>query len=316
MDVLQRVKRSVLRRVFDRYYRWRLHDISDGHVIGLDYPVTPVPRYPLPTRPHGALWQWFDAQRGACGDTLDVIASVLPQLEQIPESTTDASEPHWRNKWFSVLDAMAVYALIARRRPARIVEIGSGNSTKFVARALRDHGVTATLTSVDPHPRAEIDALCTQVVRQSLESTDPALFTSLDAGDVLFVDGSHRVFTNSDVTAFFLDVLPALRPGVLVQIHDIFLPWDYPAEWARRYYSEQYMLACWLLAAPARVRLVMSNAFASFDDDLRRRVDRLVASSPLQFMFDRTYRYGGVAGLLGVSVWIEIAAPDGVRVMG
>ena len=81
-------------------------------------------------------------------------------------------------------------------------------------------------------------------MRQPLEAVDASEFGALTAGDVVFFDGSHRVFQNSDVTVFFLEILPALPPGVLVQIHDIFWPVDYPPAWADRYYSEQYMAGC------------------------------------------------------------------------
>jgi methyltransferase family protein len=91
----------------------------------------------------------------------------------------------------------------------------------------------------------------------------------LDAGDVLFFDGSHRLFQNSDVTVFFLEVLPKLRPGVLVHIHDIFLPDDYPASWTQRLYSEQYILAAMLLCERRPFKTVLPSHFVSMHDDLR-----------------------------------------------
>ena len=95
-----------------------------------------------------------------------------------------------------------------------------------------------------------MDAVCDTVIRQPLETLDTAgIIENLQAGDILFVDGSHRCFTNSDVTVVFLEILPRLQPGVLVHFHDILLPYDYPPAWSRRYYSEQYLLACWLLGS-------------------------------------------------------------------
>ncbi|HJZ13300.1 MAG TPA: class I SAM-dependent methyltransferase, partial [Acidobacteriota bacterium] len=105
------------------------------------------------------------------------------------------------------------------------------------------------LISVDPHPRSECDQLCDEIVRLPLESVDLDLFQRLHPGDILFVDGSHRCFMNSDVTVFFLDVLPRIQPGVVIGIHDIFIPDDYPAEWIMRYYNEQYVLSSYLLGA-------------------------------------------------------------------
>ena len=86
------------------------------------------------------------------------------------------------------------------------------------------------------------------MVRQPLEDVDPHFFQRVTPGDIVFIDASHRSFTNSDTTAFFLDVLPTLPDETLVQIHDIYLPDDYPPQWNDRYYNEQYLLATWLLA--------------------------------------------------------------------
>jgi hypothetical protein len=96
------------------------------------------------------------------------------------------------------------------------------------------------LYSVDLHPRAEIDSLCDKVIRQPLERSDLSFINDLGAGDILFIDSSHRCFMNSDVTVLFLDVLPKLRRGVAVHIHDIYLPLDYPQERAHWFHSEQY----------------------------------------------------------------------------
>ena len=142
----------------------------------------------------------------------------------------------------------------------------------FARRAIRDHGLPTRIVSIDPHPRTEIEALCDQSIRSPMEDVDTHVFDQLGAGDILFIDNSHRSFQNSDVTAFFLEVLPRLRPGVIVHIHDIFLPVDYPPAWADRHYSEQYLLACWLLANPKRFELMLSNAFVSIDSELSGQV--------------------------------------------
>jgi hypothetical protein len=136
------------------------------------------------------------------------------------------------------------------------------------ARAIRDQQLRTRIISIDPQPRAEIDALCESVIRDPLEKVDLAVFDQLVPGDILFIDSSHRVFTNSDVTVLFLDVLPRLQPGVLVHMHDIFLPHDYPPEWRDRYYSEQYMLAATLLAHGPRFRVALPNAFIAQDPQL------------------------------------------------
>jgi hypothetical protein len=97
----------------------------------------------------------------------------------------------------------------------------------------------------------------------------------LQRGDVLFIDSSHRVLQNSDVTALFLDVIPRLPPGVLVQIHDINLPYDYDRETVDRFYSEQYLLAVYLLAEGNHIRVLLPNLFISYDEELRSILDPL-----------------------------------------
>ena len=305
--MLTQLKRRALKFGFDRYYAWRLPEFYENQVIEVDYPVDPSPRYVPVTQAHPMLWQWFDRRRAHCRETLATIAQYRTRFEAIAGDTTDPRAPRWNQKWFSALDAMALYALIATRRPKRIVEIGSGNSTKFAAAAIRDEGLSSSFTSIDPQPREEIDALCDEVLRAPLERVDQRVFEDLEAGDLLFVDSSHRAFTNSDVTTFFLEILPGLPGGVLLHIHDIFLPWDYPAAWRRRFYSEQYLLSSWLLAAPDRLNLVLSNMFVSFDPPLRAIVDDMFRGSPVATMLARDAMYGGVRGACGTSFWAEVA---------
>jgi Methyltransferase domain len=160
-------------------------------------------------------------------------------------------------------------------KPARYFEIGSGNSTKFVARAVKDNALRTQLVSVDPQPRTEIDELCDRVIRAPVEEIDLGLFDDLAAGDILYVDNSHRCFMNSDATVVFLEILPRLKPGVIVQLHDVTLPYDYPPQWADRFYSEQYLLACYLLARGERFEILLPAYFASHDGPLKRVLEPL-----------------------------------------
>jgi hypothetical protein len=103
----------------------------------------------------------------------------------------------------------------------------------------------------------------------------------LERGDIVFVDGSHRALMGSDVTVFFLEVLPRLPPGVVVHLHDIFLPYDYPASWARKCYSEQFLLAVLLLFAERRPTVLLPNAFIAHDGELLTIRDPLLARPEL-----------------------------------
>jgi len=176
--------------------------------------------------------------------------------------------------WLPALDAAALYGFIAKHQPQRYIEIGSGNSTKFARRAITDGGLKTTITSIDPDPRAEVDVICDRIIRSPLEDADLVVFDDLAQGDIVFFDGSHRVFPNSDVAVFFLEVLPRLAPGVLVQIHDVQLPYDYSPELAKRYYSEQYMLAAHLLASD-RTTVLLANAYVSEDAECQALLRKL-----------------------------------------
>jgi hypothetical protein len=171
------------------------------------------------------------------------------------------------------LDTLALYGFVATENPASYLEVGSGYSTKVVRRTIKDCNLRTKIVSIDPHPRAEVDSLCDEIVRQPLEKCDLKRFDDLLAGDVLFMDGSHRAFMNSDVTVLFLEILPRLKSGVLVHLHDIFLPLDYPPYWEYRYYphrywSEQYLLAASLLAGQSAYDIVLPNHYISITQGL------------------------------------------------
>lgn len=246
------------------------------HLIVLDYPLALRARYER-EHPHPLLRALIDAQRAAYASRLERIVGLAASFTSIPvepravaasAAGVEAGEPHWLNGFLPALDAMALYAFLVEGDPKRYLEVGSGNSTRFARRAIRDHRLRTRITSIDPHPRVEVERLCDESIRARVEDIDLAPLRSLEAGDILFVDHSHRIFTNSDATTVFLDVLPYLKAGVLIQLHDIFLPYDYPDVWADRHYSEQYALAALLLADQQRYEIVLPNTFVSRDAQL------------------------------------------------
>ncbi|HEX6376008.1 MAG TPA: class I SAM-dependent methyltransferase [Allosphingosinicella sp.] len=272
-------------------HRWP----TDRH-LALEYPVSTRPRYGFKRPPHPQIAQLLEAKRGEFERILADIGRRKPLLSGIPAGQPDEPlAPFWNNGWFPALDAAALMHFLMANRPRRYLEIGSGNSTIFARHAISQGGLPTSLTSIDPEPRRGIDQLCDEIVRSPLEDVDLGVFERLAAGDILFFDGSHRVFNDSDVTVFFLEVLPRVAPGVLVHIHDIFWPQDYPPEWGERYYSEQYMLAMLLLYAPAKIDTVLANAFISLDPDLGRRAAELTDGEPLH---ERFY---------GMSYWFRMA---------
>ncbi len=237
-------------------------------LVFIDYPVTPAARYGYGKPPHPKLYDLIAKDRAGYKTTLEKFREFKGPLLKIATHSADTLEPCWVNNWLSPFDLTTLYCLVALNHPRHYIEVGSGTSTQVAARAIRDHQLRTRIVSIDPQPRAEIDSLCERIVRQPLESAELAIFDQLTPGDILFIDSSHRVFTNSDVAVIFLEVLPRLQPGVLVHLHDIFLPYDYPPEWRDRYYSEQYVLAAMLLGQTSRFNIALPNAFISHDPEL------------------------------------------------
>lgn len=215
----------------------------------------------------------------ARADTYREVLALLPQYGQelaaIDRAPRPGLEPYWDSGFWATsgLDAAAIYCFLRSRKPRRYLELGSGQSTKFASRAKRDAGLDTRIISIDPEPREDIDAICDIVLRRPAESVPLSYFEELDPGDVLFMDGSHRLFMNNDVSTFYLDVLPRLAPGVLVGVHDIYLPEDYGPESVHRYYTEAYMLAAMLLAGPDRIQPVLASHWVCLRPDLSKLLD-------------------------------------------
>lgn len=244
--------------------------------IQLDYPpsAADMPRYGYGRASNRRLHALIAARQNTYHEALTTIAGFAEDLRRIEARARDPREPSWVNDWIPGLDSAAIYGFLRARSPRLFLEIDSGNSTLFAGRARRDGQLDTAIVSIDPLPRVSIEGIADEIVRQPLESVDLTLFKRLAPRDVLFLDGSHRAFMNSDVAAFFLDILPELPKGVLVGIHDIFLPDDYPPEIAYRYYSEQYILASYLLGADGNVEIVLPASFISRSNEFADAVDR------------------------------------------
>jgi hypothetical protein len=244
-------------------------------LIELDYGVAPRPRWGHGLPAHPQLYALIDANRDRYAGRLEQFLGYRDGLARVaPEADASAPDrPFWNNPWFTGLDAVALYGFIRAERPRLYLEIGSGTSTKFARLAATDGQLATRIVSIDPQPRAEIDRLCDRVIRSPLEDAPPTVFEMLQPGDVLFMDGSHRVFTNSDTVVFFLEVLPKLPAGVFVHVHDIFLPYDYPPDWNGRFYSEQYLLAAMFLSGARSVQVELPSAFVGHDAALRSMIE-------------------------------------------
>ncbi|MEX2649241.1 MAG: class I SAM-dependent methyltransferase, partial [Alphaproteobacteria bacterium] len=177
----------------------------------------------------------------------DRVEEKAAALEAIPRSSRGTGAPppapRWDQDWFPRLDAAVTYTMVRAAKPTLVVEVGSGHSTRFMARAVADAGLATRIRAIDPSPRARLDGLGVEHVALDLHQAGDDVFAGLAPGDVLFVDSSHILMPGTDVDRLINRVLPALPTGALVHIHDVFLPDDYPTSWAWRGYNEQLGVA-------------------------------------------------------------------------
>ncbi len=263
----------------------------------LEYKVDFKPRYGHGLPAHPGLLGIVEANRSEYEEWMRLIQSHAPAFHQIQPaaSESDNTKPGWNNGFLPGLDIMALYTIVAETKPARYVEVGSGNSTRVACKAVREHSPNTRIISIDPHPRAEIDHLADEIIRKPFENADTGWLSELEPGDILFIDNSHRMLPNSDSTVFYLETLPLLKPGVIVHIHDIYIPHDYPQFMCDRFYSEQYGLAINLLANPQRYHTIFPAWFISEDDELRNIISTVWEHPNLKHV----ERHGG-------SYWLKI----------
>lgn len=265
--------------------------------VFLDYKVQFKPRYGHGLPAHKGLLEIVEKNRASYVSTLESMLKYAPQLGAIKscDQETDINSPTWNNGFLPGLDIAGIYTMLAEKKPAKYVEVGSGNSTKVAFKAKKDLNLATEIISIDPMPRAEIDHLADKVIRKPFEDISTDIVLDLEAGDILFIDNSHRILPNSDAMVFFMEVLPALKEGVIVQIHDIYIPYDYPQFMCDRAYSEQYGLAFFLLANHEKFQPILPNYFISEDKELSNIIAPLWEQENLK----NVEKHGG-------SFWLEV----------
>lgn len=211
---LARLNLKIETRTADRAERARLLNLEQaGHFRNQVFPVLPQIARCDPSPLLGAL----DKHR------LQTSRFARPKADGIYSFSND---------YFTSPDAEVAYALVRLLQPKRIVEIGSGNSTYLFREAITDGSLNTKLVSIDPSPRREVQSIADQVIRRRLEDVPSSdLQDVLQSNDILFIDSSHEIRPGNDVVSLFVRTLPALRSGVVIHVHDIFLPFEYPREW-------------------------------------------------------------------------------------
>ncbi len=216
---------------------------------------------------------------------------------QYPEHGSADSELeqfYIRNSQFSWLDARALFVLLRAWRPRRLIEVGSGYSTTLIADVNhRFLSEVCEVLSIEPYPRPFLKKMQRiELLEQKVQLVPYEVFERLEAGDILFIDSSHVSKTGSDVNYLYLEILPRLKPGVRVHVHDIFFPLEYPTEWVleeNRSWNEQYLL---------RALLMFSNKFRVLFSSMNALVNhKKLLSAALHRPIDKLYG--------GCSIWFE-----------
>ncbi|HSI15227.1 MAG TPA: CmcI family methyltransferase [Chthoniobacter sp.] len=220
-------------------------------------------------------------------DQARLLRSFLPYRDDcpFPDEATPPFRYHFNNDTFAWTDGFMLHAMMRRFRPQRIIEIGSGNTSALMldVRGLFLGG-NLELTFIEPHAalvRSLMkpgDAEQTKLIERQVQDVDPAVFQSLQANDILFVDSTHVSKAGSDVNYIFFEILPRLNPGVIIHFHDIFHPFEYPREWIRegRAWNELYLLRAFLMHnSDYRVLLGNSYVHQRFPGWMARHYPRL-----------------------------------------
>lgn len=262
-----------------------------------DYKVDFKPRYGFGKPPHSALFEIINRNRELYSQILNEMLQYKQAFQSIKkiEEETNPLNPVYNNNYIPGLDILAVYTMLAKFRPEKYIEVGSGNSTKVAYKSIKENKLNTEIISIDPRPRAEIDQLANKIIREPFENINFDFIFSLKENDILFIDNSHRILPNSDSMVFYLEVLPRLQKGVVVHIHDIYLPYDYPQVMCDRFYSEQYGLAMYLLANSEKYQTILPNFFISEDKELSSILNPIWQHPNL----DNVERHGG-------SFWLKI----------
>lgn len=174
------------------------------------------------------------------------------EIDALMRGGAEPSQFDPTNDFFKSPDAEILYSMVRTFAPRRIVEIGSGHSTRVVRQAIGDGRISVKHIAIDPAPRSDISGLVDEMVLSRFEDVRASsIIAELAADDMLFIDSSHEVRVGNDVAQLFCTTLPSLADGVIVHVHDVFLPFDYPESLTRAYphWGEQYLLQTYLSVA-------------------------------------------------------------------
>ena len=236
---------------------------------------------------------------------LDLLRDRFPKFRDEYEGfpTKPTGEPgrfYLNNHLFEDIDALVAYCMVRHFKPRLIIEVGSGFSSLLLGEAATRNKHSA-LVCIEPFPREflrEGFPGLQSLMEKQIQDIDLDFFSQLQSGDILFIDSSHTVKIGGDVNYLFLEVLPRLRPGVIVHVHDIFLPFEYRRDWVLdefRFWTEQYIL----------------QAFLTFNSQF----EVLLANSYLNHYYQQDLKtaFPGLSSWAGGSFWMRRKSIGGLR---
>ena len=199
----------------------------------------------------------------------------------LDKAATSDTQFTYRNRNFGGGDADLWFHVVRHFRPGKIFEIGSGHSTRMARLALEkneadDSNYQCNHVCIEPYEMPWLEKLGIEIRRQKLEELDLSMFDQLGENDILFVDSSHMIRPGGEVLVEYLQLMPRLNPGVIVHVHDIFSPRDYPAEWLEqpRFWNEQYLLEAFLTHNRDWEILLAANHLAHSETELMSKACR------------------------------------------
>jgi len=277
----------MIRNFFKRlYFAFR----PSQRIVLLDYPVEPKAVYSA-EHPHKGLSVIISGNDEFYKTLLLFSLQFKEKFRSIKDNniTTDQKQPGWNNDFMPGLDIIMLYTLINYYKPGRYLEIGSGTSTKTALKARKENNLDFSIHCIDPHPRQEIRMIADKWYSSIIQDLPLTIFSDLSENDIVFFDGTHMLYPNSDVLWFYLEVLPVLPKGVIVQVHDIYIPYDYPQFMLDKYYSENYLLGALLINNPSKYEVLSPNFYISEQKHLSGILAELWQDPGLQ----KTEHHGG-----------------------
>lgn len=227
------------------------------------------------------------------------------EFAEFPLNFQGKLEYFYINYSFLPIDAQYLYNTIRHFKPKKLIEIGCGFSTLVSAKALEKNRRENTNHKnhhicIEPYRHGWLGNLPIQLIKKPVESLEKSIFTQLEANDILFIDSSHMIKPQGDVLFEYLEILPILKPGVIVHIHDIYTPKDYPEKCIVnqvKFWNEQYLLEAFLSSNPDfeiigalkylkdhHFKELASKCPALKDDRIIKKSEEKIACSSLDFL--------------------------------